>query len=96
MARRSRTNLDDWALLPWWINVILAAVACLVLKYLILSISFQNPLLKGIPKALPSLAPIFGGILFFGAEISAFNAWRKDDIITETTGSAGGASYAGS
>jgi restriction system protein len=86
LARRSRTILDDLTLLPWWVNVILAAVVYLSFKYLIPSILFQNPLLKGFARALPGLAPIFGGLILFVAGISAFNAWRKGQLLDRQTG----------
>lgn len=86
MARRSRTILDDLALLPWWVNVILAALVYLSFKYVIPSISFQNPFLKGISGALPSFARIAGGILLCVAGISAFNAMRKGRLLDRQTG----------
>jgi restriction system protein len=86
VARRSKTILDDLALLPWWINVYLAALVYLSFKYLIPSISFQSPLYKSIARALPGLAPLFGGILLFVAGISAFNAWRNAQLLDRQTG----------
>jgi len=86
VTRRSRTFLDDLALLPWWVNVILAAVVYLSLKYLIPFISFQNPLYKSLAKALPGLAPLFGGLILFVAGISAFIAWRKGQLLERQTG----------
>ena len=86
MARRSKTILDDLALLPWWINIILAAIVYLSFRYWIPLIVFQNPFLKGIATALPSLAPFVSGILCFIAAISAFNAWRKGELLEKQTG----------
>jgi len=86
VARRSKTILDDLALLPWWVNVILAAVVYLSFKYLIPSISFQSPLYKSLAKDLPGLAPLFGGLILFVAGISAFNAWRKGQLLDRQTG----------
>jgi hypothetical protein len=77
VARRSRTIPDDLALLPWWINVILAALVYLIFKYLIPSISFHNPIYKNIAWTLPGYAYVFGWILLYVAAISAFNALRK-------------------
>jgi restriction system protein len=86
VTRRSKTILDDLAQPPWWINVILAAVVYLSFKYFIPSISFQNPLYKSLAKALPGLAPLFGGLILFVAGISAFNAWRKGQLLERQTG----------
>ncbi len=86
MARRSKTILDDLALLPWWVNIILAAVVFLSFKYWVPSISFQNPFVEGIAIALQSLAPIVAGLLCIVAAISAFNAWRKGELLERQTG----------
>jgi restriction system protein len=86
VARRSRSILDDLALLPWWINVILAVVVYVSLKYWIPSLSFQNPFYKGMATALPSFAPIAAALLLFVAAISAFNAWRKGQLLESQKG----------
>lgn len=86
MARRSRTILDDLVLLPWWINVILAAVVYLSFKYWIPSIAFQYPFYKGIAIALPSFAPVAGGLLLLVAALSAFNARRKGRLLERQNG----------
>jgi restriction system protein len=86
VARRNRTILDDLALLPWWVNIILAAVFYLSFKYWVPLIAFQNPFFKGIAIALPGLAPVAGGILCLVAAISAFHAWRKGELLERQTG----------
>jgi restriction system protein len=81
VARRSRSILDDLILLPWWINLILAVVVYFLFKYVVPTITFQNPFLKGIALALPSFAHFAAVILLFVAAISAFNAWRKGKML---------------
>jgi len=83
LARRSKSILDDLTTLPWWTNVILAIVVYLSFKYLIPSIAFQNAILKGIAMALPTYASVVGGILLLVAGISAFNAWRKGELLEQ-------------
>ena len=80
MTRR-RSILDDLILFPWWTNLILAAFAFILFRYVVPIITFQNPFLKGLAMALPSFAPIAAGILIFVAAISAFNAWRKGQLL---------------
>jgi len=86
LARRSKTILDDLALLPWWVNIILAAIVCLSFRYWIPLIAFQNPFFKGTATALPSLAPFVAGILCIVSAISVFNAWRKGELLEKQTG----------
>jgi restriction system protein len=76
-----RSILDDLAMLPWWINVIFAVVVYLSLKFWIPSIAFQNPFYKGMAMAVPSFAPVASVLLLFVAAISAFNAWRKGQLL---------------
>lgn len=81
MARRNRSLLEDLATLPWWCNVILAAIIYLSFKYVIPAIAFQSPFYRGFAGALPSLALIMAGVLLLVAFISAFNAWRKGELL---------------
>jgi len=81
MARRNQSLLEDLATLPWWYSVILAAIVYLLLKFLIPSISFEHPFHRGLAGVLPSLAPVIAGVLLFVACISAFNAWRKGELL---------------
>ena len=86
MPRRRKTILDDLALLPWWVNITLAAVVFLAFRYWLPIIEFQNPFLKGIAIALPKLAPVIAGMLCIVAAISAFNGWRKGELLERQTG----------
>jgi len=73
--------LDDLAALPWWYNVILAAVVYLVLKYVLPSIDFQVPLYRGLASASPGLAPVIAGVLLLVAFISALTARKKGELL---------------
>ncbi len=58
------------ALVPWWVNVVPAALVCLSFKYLIpSSISFHNHLYKAMAKALSGLASLAGGVFLLIAAI---------------------------
>jgi len=86
MARRSRKIFDDLVLLPWWANVILAAIVYFFFKYWFPFILFQNPFFSGIAMALPVFAPVAAGLLLFTAAISLFHAWRKSELLERQTG----------
>ncbi|HOO52587.1 MAG TPA: restriction endonuclease [Alphaproteobacteria bacterium] len=81
MSRQNRSLLDDLAALPWWYNVILAAVVYLVLKYVLPSIDFQVPLYRGLASASPGLAPVIAGVLLLVAFISALTARKKGELL---------------
>jgi restriction system protein len=86
MARRDGSILDDLVKFRWWVNVILAFFVYILLKYLIPAITFQAPLFKGIAKATPNIASFLALILLFVAAISAFNAWRKGELLDRQKG----------
>lgn len=86
MSRRRKTILDDLALFSWWVNIVLAVVVFVSFKYWLPLIAFENSFLKGIAIALSSLAPVAAGILCIVAAISAFNAWRKGELLERQTG----------
>jgi restriction system protein len=86
MSRRNGSILDDLVLLPWWVNVILAFIVYVLLKYLIPIMTFKNPIFKGMAIGAPSLAPLFAGLLLMVAALSAFNAWRKGELLDRQKG----------
>ncbi len=86
MSKRNGSILDDLALLPWWVNVILAVTVYLSLKYWIPTIKFQNIFYAGTAKAAPGLAPFLAGIMPIPAAISAFNSWRKGQLLERQKG----------
>lgn len=80
MARRNDSIFDVLVKYPWWINVILAIVVYVFLKYLLPSIVFQNIFFNAFAKLAPGVAPIFAGLLLFVAALSAFQSWRKGKL----------------
>jgi restriction system protein len=86
MANRNGSILDDLALLPWWVDVILAVIVYLSMKYLIPAIKFQNPFYAGMAKAAPGLATVIAGIILATAAVSAINSWRKGQLLERQKG----------
>ncbi|MGO9022499.1 MAG: restriction endonuclease [Syntrophobacteraceae bacterium] len=86
MAKRNGSILDDLARYPWWVNVILAGIAYLSLKYWIPTIEFQSPFYAGIAKGAHVLAPTLAGILLLPAAVSAINSWRKGRLLEKQKG----------
>ena len=82
---RRKSFLDDLLTLPWWLNLILAAIVYGGLKYFVPTIEFKSPVFKGLATALPNQAGIFAGIFVFTAAISAFHAWRKGELLDRQT-----------
>ncbi|MEN6489059.1 MAG: restriction endonuclease [Smithella sp.] len=89
MAKRNDSILDDLAVLPWWVTVILAIATYLSLKYWIPTIQFQNTFHAGMAKMAHELATTLAGILLLPAAVSAFNAWRKGQLFDRQKGIGG-------
>jgi restriction system protein len=100
MARRNGSTLEDLSLLPWQLSVALAPAVYIALKYVIplflerhyVNASPQETFQKGlyVYKAFatiaPVLAPFAAGILLLAAGLSAYNAWRKGNLLQRQTG----------
>jgi hypothetical protein len=77
MANRNGSILDDLAQYRWRVNVILAVIVYLSMKYWIPTIKFQSTFYIGIAKIAPVLAPFIAGMILVAAVVSAFNSGRK-------------------
>ncbi len=86
MARNNGSILEHLVILPWWRNLILAAIVYISFKYLIPFITFQHPFYKGLVAILPSLAPYAAFVLCLTAVASAYNAWRKGALLENQKG----------
>jgi restriction system protein len=86
MARKNEGWFDLLVVLPWWVSVIVSALAYIGLNYIAPSIIVDNMFLQPMLKALPSLSPIIPLVLLFPAPISAFTAWRKRKLVDDQKG----------
>jgi restriction system protein len=86
MARNNDSILEHLAILPWRLNLILAAIVYVSFKYLIPFITFQHPFYKGLVAILPSLAPYVAFVLCLTAAASALDAWRKGALLDSQKG----------
>ena len=67
--------------LPWWFDLMLAALVYYVFKYWLPTIHLQHSQLNNFLHALPQYAEIFAGILVVNAIISFMHTWgnsRRD------------------
>ena len=51
---RKNSILDDLMTLPWWFNLVLAAIVYFGLKYYVPTIEFKSPAFQSIGKAFPN------------------------------------------
>jgi restriction system protein len=81
MRRRKETWIDMVLEFPWWVIVIMSAIVFLSFKYWVPTWEFTNPFFKGMAKATPSFAPYAAGILLLLAAKSAYDSWRKGELL---------------
>ena len=63
--------------LPWWMDLILAAIVYYVFKFWLPVVHVKYQMLNRFLHALPSFAEIFAAILIVNAVFSAVHAWRN-------------------
>jgi restriction system protein len=85
MARRKKGGLlEELSTIPWWINVILAAIVYFGLKFILPSIHFKNPFFQAFATAIPSFAGIFAFIILAAALMSFFNQLKRKKLVENT------------
>ena len=89
MARLDSSALEDFAVLPWWLCVLLAAIAFFALRYFVPSFAahpadalcaqetFRGSTNMSFAKVTPMFAPFVAGFFLLTGALSALNRWRK-------------------
>ena len=86
MGRKNQGLFNFLTERPWWFSVITAAVTYIALAWILPSIQFESPFYKGFASALPNMAGYTAFILLLPAPISAFNSWRKRQLLDKQKG----------
>ena len=92
MARRGGSILDDLISLPWWVSVACAAVAYVVLRFILPGsipagpTTSANYALKGILGGVSSMAPLVAFVLLIPAPIAALRQWRERRLLDRQEG----------
>lgn len=81
MARKDESAFNLLVRLPWWVSVILATGAYVLLKYLIPAIHFENMVFQAISRAAPVIALWVSLVLLIPAIVSAINSLRKGRLL---------------
>lgn len=85
MPRRNDGIFDLLMELPWWVSVIVAAIVYVSLRFVVPSIPFENPVLKGMAAVVPRLAWIAIVFLVPGA-FSALQSVTKRSLLVRQSG----------
>lgn len=81
MFRRKENILNLLFQLPWWVSLLVASTAYILLKYIIPSIQTENLLLKSLGKIGPDFAPFVALIFLLPAPFSLYEEKRKQKLV---------------
>lgn len=79
MARKDENILTLLVQYPWWLSVVLAGSAYVILTFVIpwLISATASPAVRGLLGAAPLVAPLLAFVLLVPAPLAAFRAWRQ-------------------
>jgi restriction system protein len=86
VARKNESILNQLAVLPWWITLIIAAIIYPALRFVLPAIPFDNHLISALTQGVSKAAyliliPLFGVAIF-----SFLNQLRKGKMLENQTG----------
>lgn len=85
MARKDENILVLLSQFPWWVSIFVGIAVYVGLKFVIPSITFENPFFKGMAQGAPRLAWL--SLLFLlPAAVSAFGSIRKRRLLDHQSG----------
>ena len=81
MGKRNGSILDLLADAPWWVSVVVAGAAFLLLRYILPSLSGENLAAKSLGRTAHVVAPWVSLVLLVPAPVSLYNSWRKRRLL---------------
>jgi len=86
MSKRNESILDQLAVLPWWVILILAALSYFFLKYFLPLLSLGSPISNALLQGVSHLAPAITIVLLSVAAFSLVNQLLKGKMLERQTG----------
>lgn len=83
MTRKDENILTLLVQYPWWLSVVLAGSAYVVLTFVIpwLIPATASPAVRGLLGAAPLVAPLLAFVLLVPAPLAAFRTWRQRRLL---------------
>lgn len=81
MARKKDNLIELLADLPWWISVVIAGVVYAGMRWILPSMEFGNPMLKGLAAAMPKAAWFFGILFLIPALVSFIRSMQRKRLL---------------
>ena len=86
MPRKNESILNQLAVLPWWMTLIIAAILYPALKFVLPVIPFDNHLISAMTQGVSKLAHLILVPLIAVAIFSFLNQLRKGKMLENQTG----------
>ena len=86
MYRKNESILNQLAVFPWWITLIIAAITYLILRFVLPVISFDNQFIFAFSQGVSRIANLILIPLISVAVFSFFNQLRKGKMLENQTG----------
>ena len=86
MPRKNESNLNQLAVLPWWMTLIIAAIIYPALRFVLPVIPFDNHLISAMTQGISKLAYLILVPLIAVAIFSFLNQLRKGKMLENQTG----------
>jgi restriction system protein len=81
MAKKDDNILEVLSQTPWWFSVVLSAFTYVALRFIIPLIEINNPILRGLSGAAPSVAGFLAFVFILPAPFAFYNSWRKKNLL---------------
>lgn len=86
MSRKNESILNQLAVFPWWITLIIAAITYLILRFVLPVVSFDNQIIFAFTKGVSRVANLILILLIAVSVFSFFNQLRKGKMLENQTG----------
>ena len=86
MAKKNNDLLRALTFLPWWVNLLLAPLAYLLVSFVVPAILGDNPFAPVVAPVYGFLGVVVGGLFLLGTGVSFFDAIRKRRLLDRQTG----------
>lgn len=85
MAKHKDGLLDMLMVAPWWVSVVLAALAYIALGIVPALVETENPFVRGFVQGLPRSAPYIAFLLLIPAPFALWNSWQRRQRLERQT-----------
>jgi restriction system protein len=86
MARKDESLLNLLTRLPWQVSVVVAAVAYVLLRFVLPAIPVENPVVQSVLQGVSKAAPLIVLVLLAAGIVSVGRSWQRRRLLDRQTG----------